>query len=268
VFPSKQGSWPDSPTVFCTDGSLAGTCPSAQQTAFGQDGNYDGPGNTYIETNGVVSDALLGIEWTRAFSGPSTWTAANTYCDGLDFDGKQDWRLPTRQELISIVDYGRYDPVLDVAVFDAPPTASNKLFWTSRPHASSGQDHWIVNSQEGNVVGRSNILTAQVRCARGTTVTGTAMQLAGCDIIHDSFAGLGWQRWTSGQTYSWLGAIQYCEGLDQDGFSDWRLPSVKELETIVDASALNPAIDGNLFPGTPAEMFWTSTPFANFPANS
>ena len=40
---------------------------------------------------------------------------------------------------------------------------------------------------------------------------------------------------------------------------DWRLPTVKELEQIVDFSQLYPAIDTNYFPNTPNRYFWTST---------
>ncbi len=40
----------------------------------------------------------------------------------------------------------------------------------------------------------------------------------------------------------------------------WRLPSVKELETILDIRRSNPAIDPTAFPATPADYFWSSAP--------
>jgi hypothetical protein len=175
--------------------------------------------------------------------------------------------LPTRFELASIVDYGRYDPVLDIGLF-AAPTGTYRSFWTRNAHASNGADHWVVNSQDGTVVGRANILQAQTRCVRGPIRLGIFTELSGCSIVFDSRTGLGWHKWPTGQTFGWSDAILYCEVSEQDGFSDWRLPSVKELMTLVDPTVMNPAIDGNAFPGTPAEPFWTSSPFVGDPSRA
>ena len=41
----------------------------------------------------------------------------------------------------------------------------------------------------------------------------------------------------------------------------WRLPNVKELSSIADKSRINPAIDTAAFPATPANWFWSSSPY-------
>jgi Protein of unknown function (DUF1566) len=46
------------------------------------------------------------------------------------------------------------------------------------------------------------------------------------------------------------------------GRSDWRMPHVKELESIVNFSSVNPAIDTAWFPNTPASIFWSGSPDA------
>ena len=267
VFPVAQYAFPDSPTIFCSNGSLAGACPIAGDPTFGQDGNRLGPLNTYVLANGVVSDSMLGLEWVSNFPGPQIYANANDHCNSLDFDGKQDWRLPTRFELMSIVDYGRFDPVVDTTLF-AAPTGTYRSFWTRNLHASSGQDHWVVNSQDGAAVSRADLLQAQTRCVRGQIRLSTFTELTGCSIVFDSRTGLGWQKWPSAQTFGWSDAILYCENSQQDGFSDWRLPNVKELQTIIDHTMLNPAVDPNAFPGTPAERFWTSSPFVGDPSHA
>jgi hypothetical protein len=265
LIPATVSIWPDSPTAFCSNGSLATACSNALGAAFGQDGNYQGPSNRYMKANGIVSDSLLGLEWQSAFSEqPETFANATTYCNNNMLGGRDDWRIPTRLEILSTLDYGRPDPVFDTAFFDAP-TGVFRGLWTRNQHASSGVDHWIVHA-EGTLLARADILATLVRCVRGPVFATMLAEVGGCSIIHDSVTGLDWQKYASGQVVGWTGALQHCETSEQDGFYDWRLPSVKELETIVNPSMLNPAVDSNLFPGTPVELFWTSTPYVDNPA--
>ena len=46
------------------------------------------------------------------------------------------------------------------------------------------------------------------------------------------------------------------------GRNDWRMPHVKELESITHFGVFNPAIDGTWFPNTPASFFWSGSPSA------
>ena len=47
------------------------------------------------------------------------------------------------------------------------------------------------------------------------------------------------------------------------GASDWRMPTIKELEGIVDFGRSNPAIDTTYFPNTPSSYVWSGSPNAN-----
>ena len=80
--------------------------------------------------------------------------------------------------------------------------------------------------------------------------------------VYDNKTKLTWQRTPPAGTYDWAGAKSYCAsntaGLAGAG---WRLPGVKELLSIVDRKQYNPAIDTTAFPNTPAEWFWSATPF-------
>jgi len=73
--------------------------------------------------------------------------------------------------------------------------------------------------------------------------------------VFDAKTKLTWQQAASTSTYLWAEAKAYCSGM-------WRLPTVKELLTIVDDSRLgiNPTIDPVAFPGTPGGAYWSSTP--------
>ena len=77
-------------------------------------------------------------------------------------------------------------------------------------------------------------------------------------IIFDNNTRLEWQQNISTDLYTWGQAENYC-GILSGG--DWRLPTPKELYTIVDNSRTNPAINPDFFPGTPSGYFWSSVPF-------
>lgn len=74
--------------------------------------------------------------------------------------------------------------------------------------------------------------------------------------VTDVKTSLTWQRAASAATYTWTEALGHCTG-------GWRLPSVRELKSIVDVRSVDPAIDTTVFPNTPSDRFWSSTPFAN-----
>ena len=79
--------------------------------------------------------------------------------------------------------------------------------------------------------------------------------------VYDTKTKLTWQQTVPSGTYTWAGAKTYCAGLNLGG-TGWRLPTAKELQTIVDDSRTNPSIDTTAFPSTPADVFWSSSPLA------
>ena len=75
--------------------------------------------------------------------------------NSLNFGGFSDWRLPGREELRSIVDYGRYNPAIDTIYF--PNTMSPDLlpmgdafYWSSTTHAYDTDHAWLVYFGSGN----------------------------------------------------------------------------------------------------------------------
>jgi hypothetical protein len=56
--------------------------------------------------------------------------------------------------------------------------------------------------------------------------------------------------------------VQAINVLGLCGASDWRLPTRKELLSILNNNLFNPAIDTDYFPNTTAEYFWSSSPFS------
>ena len=61
--------------------------------------------------------------------------------------------------------------------------------------------------------------------------------------VTDTATGLMWQQATAPGKYTWHRALQYCENLTLAGQSDWRLPNMRELQSIVNYGRVNPSID-------------------------
>jgi len=83
----------------------------------------------------------------------------------------------------------------------------------------------------------------------------------GNGIIKDNVTGLKWQQATAPGTYTWQQAVDYCNNLSLGGYTDWYLPSVYELSTLVDSSISSPGptINMNYFPDAKAAGYWSST---------
>jgi hypothetical protein len=78
-------------------------------------------------------------------------------------------------------------------------------------------------------------------------------------IVTDRVSGLVWQRTPSSATYTREAAAAYCASQTVDNHSDWRVPSLIELVSLVDFTVSHPSIDGVTFPGTQAGSYWSST---------
>lgn len=88
--------------------------------------------------------------------------SAKAYCAALDLDGV-GWRLPTRIELQSIVDYSKAPLAIDTTVF---PNTMAELFWTASPAAGGPGKGWAVAFGAGLVTSVAVTTSARARCVR------------------------------------------------------------------------------------------------------
>ncbi len=70
----------------------------------------------------------------------------------------------------------------------------------------------------------------------------------GDGTVTDTSTGLMWQQAGSSNSMTWEQALAYCEGLNLGGYTDWRLPTIKELYSLVDYTRYDPAINSVYFP--------------------
>jgi hypothetical protein len=217
--------------------------------------SYDASGDTVV-------DKGTGLMWERTVSADNlAWDRAEARCACLATGGYRDWRLPTRIELVSLVDFTRADPAIDG---DAFPSTPSDYFWTSSSVFGNADSAWYLYFFDGNTHAAAKDTPYRARCVRtNASAIGTSPSFAipGDGSVVDMKSKLVWQRDAEAGAHTWAEAKTYCETLTVAA-GGFRLPSMKELQTLIDESAADPAIDAAAFPGAPGESFWTGSPLA------
>ena len=127
----------------------------------GQSGSFD---HFVINGDGTVTDTVTGLMWQQATDGSMNWEAAISHCEALSLAGYDDWRLPNRRELRSIVDYSRYNPAIDTAVF---PGTVSFYYWSSTTGVGSMSGAWSVGFNDDGDDWSSKSDSNYVRAVRG-----------------------------------------------------------------------------------------------------
>jgi hypothetical protein len=207
----------------------------------------------------VVHDLVTGLDWQRTLATASfSSSAAAVHCDALDYAGYTDWRLPTRLELVSLLDLSRTDPALSLSAF---PSGPSEWYWSSTPDSADPTRTWYVYFYFGYPDVDDGANENRARCVRSEASLSRASKHYDVQAqwVRDLNTGLLWQRQISEQSFDATSAAEYCAALAIGQESGFRLPTMKELETLVDERRFRPAIDVESFPDAPSEHFWSSS---------
>lgn len=204
-----------------------------------------------------TTDGVTGLIWQRqASSGVMTWEDAKRYCACLGVDGTGGWRLPSRIELASLVDYTKTTPSIDS---DAFPDTSPENFWTASEVGIGTGLVYLVFFDNGHTTYATPDYEYRARCVRGEPTQPAVRYDVANGVVHDVSSELSWQRQIPSERVGWVEATDYCKALALDPeHGPWRLPSINELQTLV-LESQNPSIDTAAFPNTPSEYFWSSS---------
>jgi hypothetical protein len=226
--------------------------------------------------NGTVRDNVTGLVWQKTVDKANqafTWAAAPAYCAALPLPAPAGfaWRVPTRIQLLSLVDYTTLAAM--GAPFLGPGQPPGGMYtWTSTPWVVSQistkpQDAWMVNFGGGGGLtsnAASQTATEYVRCVASPPVTPLPYPhyaQVGPGEVRDVETGLVWMQPSHPTLLSQSDAIAYCAGLGFNGHA-WRLPSVNELSSLVDDNPdikkVSPAIDQCVFPDTSPTAYYMS----------
>jgi hypothetical protein len=265
--------------------------------------NYNDPhdadnGYTWYDSNPATNGGYAGT--------PGNGTDTEDFVKLLNstrYGGYSDWRLPSIKELQALVDYesgsGSDRPMINTSYF--PNT--QQYYWSSTTYAYSNLGAWVMEMGyawppgiiHGNNLGYNKAGYYCVRAVRGgqseqfgnseirllnsfdsdviddeTTVGGYIDN--GDGTVTDIGTGLMWQQ-DGSAIRAWEQALAVCESLNLGGYTDWRLPNIKELLSLVDFSRHSPAINKTYFPNTIGGFtnmldYWSATPTASDPDTS
>jgi hypothetical protein len=128
---------------------------------FGEDSDYTINPPSYTDNgNGTVTDNVTGLIWQQEDDDTMrTWEKSCTYCTDLTLGGFSDWRLPFKKELMSIVDYGTYDPSIDKTYFT---NTKPSCYWS---YTTCAYNPWYVTFYCG-FVANWELNDCYVRCVR------------------------------------------------------------------------------------------------------
>ncbi len=244
-------------------------------TTSGEDADYViNPMSFTNNGNATITDNNSGLMWQKTDGGEMTFEKAITYCDTLTLGGFTDWRLPSGIELFSINYFENNNPALNSTYFSS---TSAEYWWSSDRQADNANVIWVTNA--GGGIGnhlKTETLSAggtkyfNVRAVRNpitTTFTVTHFVDNGDGTIKDNYTGLIWQKLSSTTPMNWEAALAYSKTVSLCGKSDWRLPNIKELQSLNDVSRIKPSINKTYFPNILSSVsYWSSTSQYRTPA--
>ena len=229
---------------------------------FGEDSDYEINPPSYTENgDGTVTDNTTGLVWQQQDGGQTiTNTKATVYCQDLSLSGS-GWRLPSIGELVGIVNYDRVAPSID-PIFIGTQSRNGANYasstsWAGNPNGFCGLNFFAGFAGCNGI----NSINYNVKCVRGGQNSVNNYKAISGEVT-DKRTGLVWKQKNDGKIRTWSEAIDYCNGLPPTNQNFWRLPNIKELQSIIDHSRINPAIDP-IFPGTQKSAYWSSTSYAN-----
>lgn len=282
------------------DAQYAGNPPSYTLSAEGLTVSDNVTGLTWTQSPDLNGDGSIDVNdkltFAEAQAYPDTLNAAN-------YGGYSDWRLPSIKELYSLIDFRGSDPsgpdtsgltpFIDTNTFDfaygdeaAGERVIDAQFWSSNTYLGSVFGNQTatfgLNLADGRIKGypsgTSGPLTKlnYVYFVRGNTAYGVNnFSDNGDGTLTDNATGLMWSQEDSGIGMNWAEALAWVEQKNAEnhlGYSDWRLPNAKELQSIVDyarapdatnSAAIDPVFKITQITNEAGQVdypwFWTST---------
>ena len=205
-------------------------------------------------------DSSSGLVWSAKSLGNVMYQlAAYDYCDNLSEGGYSDWRLPSIDELRTLIKNcwktyiggecrvslegcresscendacagcssdlsGKYSKLGD-----------NEILWSASAPPDFTDCSWIVDFGDGGIKIDSSHWDFRTRCVRDDSGENSE-DGENSDSVKGCFKVDG-RLWSNSARMFWSEAVDYCDNLNECGISDWHLPTISELRTLILNSA-------------------------------
>lgn len=269
TYSAAQSTFPivDTRQQLCFNNSSIIEVPLYGDPFFGQDAQFLGNQPSYTDNeDGTITDNITGLIWQKDYNIMS-FTEAAEAVTSFNAGGYNDWRIPSIKEAYSLIIFSGKDvsskemnnthyeaPFIDKHYFDFDygsngprPIDVQVLTSTVYKGKTMGRDATVfgVNFADGRIKGYPIIDPRErsekkftVRFVRGNVDYGKNLFLDNNDgTISDIATGLMWQKMDSKTAMNWEEALTWAQEKNAEtylGHNDWRLPNIKELQSIVD----------------------------------
>jgi hypothetical protein len=276
-------------------------CPEPGEPFYGQDAQYQVRLPAYRHNrDGTISDLNTGLMWVKARGAKTTWDEAVAGAAACRVAGHSDWRMPGIKELYSLINFSggfhgfpqRSRPYLGTNYFDFAYGDESRgerpidcQDWSATQYLSTTMNGnptvFGVNFADGRIKGYPKVTRGPrgagtsklyVRYVRGNPRYGRNDFCDNGDgTVTDRATGLMWSKADSETGMNWPAALAWVQAKNARtylGYGDWRLPSAKELQSIVDytrapavtrSPALAPLFDCSALGDGDYPFFWSST---------
>jgi hypothetical protein len=289
--------------TICYNNTTVITCPTNSSDPFY--GQNQGLTPSYQNNgNGTTTDLNTGLMWIRARGNKMSWDSAFLMASQCNTGGFTDWRVPTIKELYSLINFNGKSGVNSISCI--PYIDTNYFGWKTGDtllgeRVIDAQD-WSATKYKGlTMMGDSTIFGVNfvdgrikgypqykpgtgntekqrmyVRFVHGNTSYGTNNFVDNGDsTITDNATGLMWSKNDSRAGMNWQSALAWVQTKNSAnylGHNDWRLPTAKEMQSIVDytrckdftsSAAINPIFNISSITDEGGSInwpfFWTNT---------
>jgi hypothetical protein len=215
-----------------------------------------------VHSAAIVTDSLTGLIWQKAAATDKTWEEALAYCEASTAGGTGDWRLPTKKELVSLVDFATSSPASEFPDI----SSSTTYFWSSTTYKGAITKAWGTRFSDGRTYYSTKSESQPALCVR------SPLRDNSNGTITDSAKGITWMKCAQGMTFNAESntcegsnsTFQYCDWnnnscnggvsdglldgggnseawdtcntLEFAGHTDWRVPTKEELGGLISCS--------------------------------
>lgn len=238
-------------------------------TTAGEDNDFQINAPKYVNLGrNIILDSNTLLLWQQTDGGEMTFENAQKYCDTLTLGGYTDWRLPTALESYSIIYIQRTNPSINTTYFT---NTGAEYWWTSEKQWNDSSKIWVTNAGGGignhsktETISAGGTKKFHVRAVRNTWSKTIHQRFSTMgNVVVDSMTSLLWLQLPDTASKTWEEALNFAQNFTIDEYSDWRLPNIKELQTINSLNYSSPSIDRSTFPGISTTQYWSSTTTPN-----